>query len=368
MKLIMWDKLKRLMSGILQQYSVCSDDADIIADVLASADIMGFDTHGISRLKKIYIDRIKAGIVNPVTEIEIIQDRDAVIVIDGHNGMGHVIAHRAMLTAVSKAKEYGISMSVVRNSSHFGIAGYYSLLAAKDGMIGITGTNARPSMAPVFGNENTIGTNPLTFAIPTDEDFPFLLDCATSVSQRGKVELLERQGMSVPEGWVIDSNGRYETDPARILSDLLSDKASFVPLGGCTEETGGYKGFGYGTVVEIFSAALQNGNYLKMLSGFDKHKNRIPYNLGHFFIAINISHFIEPGIFRRICGNILREIRNSRRTNPEQPIYTPGEKEFYTSVKRRKDGVPVSDELYDEIISLCKPVGIDADAYFESED
>lgn len=364
MKRITISALRKLISAILTEYSVPQHDADIIASVLSEADRMGFDTHGISRLKRIYIDRIKMGIVEPVTNMEMITDKDASTVIDGHNGMGHVIGHRAMGIAIDKARKYGIALSAVRNSSHFGIAGYYSLMAAEADMIGITGTNARPSMAPIFGNENTIGTNPLTFAIPTDEKFPFLLDCATSVTQRGKVEIYARENHKVPEGWVVDNKGRALTDPHVILEDLLKDKASFVPIGGNKEETGGYKGFGYGTVVEILSAALQNGNYLKMLSGFDEKGNRIPYNLGHFFIAVDVNHFIDKHIFRSVSGSILRQIRNSRRTDPAQPVYTPGEKEFNISAERMKHGVPVSTGLYAEIEEMCISTDIHPEDYF----
>lgn len=365
MKYIDINKLETLMQDILKQNGVSAADSAIIARVLAAADRLGFDTHGISRLKKIYIDRIRMGIVNPVTTIEIISDKEGSTVLDGHNGMGHVISEKAIDIAIEKASKYGISISVVRNSSHFGIAGYYSLKAVQNNMIGITGTNARPSMAPIFGNENTVGTNPLTFGIPSDDDFPFLLDCATSVSQRGKVELYAREGKPIPEGWVTDPEGNYLTNPEQILSDLLKDKASFVPVGGNSEETGGYKGFGYGTVVEILSAALQNGNYLKMLSGFDEKGNKIPYNLGHFFIVIDIAHFIEPSVFKAISGSILRTIRNSRRLDENQRIYTPGEKEYLTRIERERDGVPLTDELMNEIEQMCSNAGLDLGNYIQ---
>jgi L-2-hydroxycarboxylate dehydrogenase (NAD+) len=164
------------------------------------------------------------------------------------------------IIVVTGAAEYLVT---VRNSTHYGIAGYYALMAVENGMIGITGTNARPSIAPTWGVENMLGTNPLTFGIPTDEEFPFVLDCATSVSQRGKIEVYDRLGKDIPPGWVIDEKGETRTDTKQILVDLVQGKAALTPLGGLGEEQGGYKGYGYATVVEILSAALQQGAFLK---------------------------------------------------------------------------------------------------------
>ena len=204
---IPFEKLESFMKDVLMASGVPESDAQIVSDVLITSDKRGIDSHGIGRLKPIYIDRIDAGILNPVTKIEIIKDEKACVTIDGHNGMGHVIAKKAMEMAIRKAEEYGLGMAVVRNSTHYGIAGYYATMATEKNMIGITGTNARPSIAPTFGVENMMGTNPLTFALPTDEAFPFVLDCATSVTQRGKIEVYGRAGKDLPHGWVIDENG-----------------------------------------------------------------------------------------------------------------------------------------------------------------
>ena len=187
--------------------------------------------------------------------------------IDGHHGMGHVVSKQAMEMAIAKAKQYGMGMVVVRNSSHYGIAGYYTLMAANAGMIGITGTNARPSIAPTFGVQPMLGTNPLTFTMPSDEEFPFFLDCATSMSQRGKIEVHARLDKDIPENWVIGNDGKTRTDTHAILKDLTTGDAALTPLGGISEVTGSHKGYGYATVVEILSAALQSGAFLHALSG-----------------------------------------------------------------------------------------------------
>lgn len=346
--------MEEFMVKALVNAGVPEKDAAICADVLITADELGIDSHGCNRLKPIYLDRIKDGILNPVTNFEIIKEGPTTAVVDGHNGMGHVIAKRSMQMAIDKAKEFGMGMVAVRNSTHFGIAGYYALMAAKAGMIGVTGTNARPSIAPTFGVENMLGTNPLTFGMPTDEDFPFLLDCATSVSQRGKIELYARQGKPTPKGWVIDVDGESKTDSSEILKDLVSEKAALVPLGGIGEETSGYKGYGYATVVEILSAALQCGSYMKMLTGFNDEGKKVPYPLGHFFIVMDISHFTELDSFKKITGNILRELRASRKMPGQQRIYTAGEKEYLTWLDRRNKGVPLNEAMQKELKEIAE--------------
>jgi LDH2 family malate/lactate/ureidoglycolate dehydrogenase len=174
-----------------------------------------------------------------------------------------VVSKKAMEMAIKKAKDFGISMVVVRNSTHYGIAGYWVTMATQAGMIGLTGTNARPSIAPTFGVENMLGTNPITVGFPTDEEFPFVLDCATSIVQRGKIEYFARTGQDTPAGMVIGSDGKPKTNSQQILKDLTTGEAALAPLGGIGEEMAGYKGYGYATVVEVLSAALQAGSFLR---------------------------------------------------------------------------------------------------------
>ncbi|MEA3485847.1 MAG: Ldh family oxidoreductase [Candidatus Aerophobetes bacterium] len=355
---VKFDTMERFMVDVFKALGVPEKDAKICADVLITANKRGIDSHGVNRLKSIYYDRIKAGIQHPVSNFEIVKETSATAVVDGHDGMGMGISKKSMDLAIEKAKKCGLGMVAVRNSTHYGIAGYYCLMAVKEGMIGITGTNARPSVAPTFGVENMLGTNPLSFGIPTDEDFPFVLDCATSVSQRGKVELYTKMDREIPPGWVIGEDGKTQTDAQQILKNLLVGKAAFVPLGGIGEEGAGYKGYGYATVVEILSSALQNGNYLKMLSGYDKEGRRVPYHLGHFFIAINISSFIELEVFKRVAGNILRALRASRKMPGQERIYTAGEKEYLVYLERKNKGVPLNPQLQKEIIEMRNELGL----------
>lgn len=352
-------KLEAFMKDVLVASGVPEADAETIGEVLIESDRRGIDSHGIGRLKPIYIDRIDAGILDPVTRIEVLKDEKACVTLDGHNGMGHVVAKKAMEMAIAKAKEYGLGMAAVRNSTHYGIAGYYVTMATKEGMIGITGTNARPSIAPTHGVENMLGTNPLTFGLPTDEDFPFVIDCATSVTQRGKIEVYGRAGRELPHGWVIDENGRDRTDTAAVLEDLTRGKAALTPLGGIGEENGGYKGYGYAAVVEILSAALQDGAFMKALNGKDADGRPIPYPLGHFFIAIDPAFFMGRETFRRIAGEICRALRTSKKAPGEERIFTPGEKEYLAWQYRKEHGCPVPPSLQKVIRQLTDRFGLD---------
>lgn len=344
--------LERFMKESLMKFGVPEADADIVSEVLIESDKRGIDSHGIGRLKPIYLDRIDDGIQSPTTKIDIIKETETTAVLDGNNGMGHVVAKKAMQMAIDKAKQHGMGMTVVRNSTHYGIAGYYASMAINAGMIGMTGTNARPSIAPTFGVENMLGTNPLTIGFPTDEEFPFILDCATSVTQRGKIESYSRAGKELPPGWVIDENGNTRTDTDQVLIDLTKGKAALTPLGGLGEDTAGYKGYGYATVVEVLSAALQNGAFLKALNGTDEQGNKISYPLGHFFIAINIENFMGLAVFKRIAGSIMRELRNSKKSPGEERIYTAGEKEWLAWQYRKEHGCPVPVALQKQMCQI----------------
>ena len=347
-----FDYLEKFMMDALVAAGVPAADARTVSAVLIASDKRGIDSHGIGRLKPIYIDRIRDGILDPVTRVEIVRERKTTAVLDGHNGMGHVVAKQAMDLAISKARAHGLGMTAVRNSTHYGIAGYYALMATEAGMIGITGTNARPSIAPTLGVENMLGTNPLTIGLPTDEAFPFVLDCATSVTQRGKIESYARMGKELPHGWVIDLEGRDRTDTEQVLIDLTRDRAALTPLGGLGELGAGYKGYGYATVVEVLCAALQDGAYLKMLNGFDEQGRKIPYPLGHFFLAIDVAEFIELDRFKAIAGEIMRELRASRKAPGEERIYTAGEKEQIAWEYRRTRGCPVPAALRKDMETL----------------
>lgn len=354
---VSFDVLEQFMKETFVAAGVPEADAAICADVLIESDKRGIDSHGIGRLKPIYIDRIRGGIINPATKIDVIKEGPTTAVLDGNNGMGQVVSRKAMEMAIEKAKKFGMGMVAVRNSNHYGIAGYYATMATEAGMIGLTGTNARPSIAPTHGIENMLGTNPLTFGIPTDEDFPFVLDCATSISQRGKIEVYQREGKELPAGWVIGSDGQPRTDTDQVLKDLVTGGAALAPLGGIGEELGGYKGYGYATIVEILSAALQGGAFLKALSGISNGE-KVPYRLGHFFIAIDVEAFTELDAFKKTTGEILRALRASEKAPGAERIYTAGEKEHLAFLERSDKGVPINEALQKDIEEINRLYGV----------
>ena len=355
---ISWQLADDFMTAVFEKMGVPTEDARLCADVLLESDRRGIESHGCNRFKPIYIDRIKSGILNPVTKIDILKETPTTAVLDANDGMGMVASKKAMDMCIEKAHKYGMGMVAVRNSSHYGIAGYWTGLAAKENMIGISGTNARPSVAPTFGVENMLGTNPLTFSMPTDEPFPFTLDCATSVIQNGKIEYYARINHDTLKGLVISREGEELTDSAEILKKIRSQQAALAPLGGFGETTGGYKGYGYSTVVEILSAALQSGLFLKALDGKDEEGKIRPYHLGHFFIAIDTEAFMGAEAFKKTCGDILRDLRGSEKAPGQERIYTAGEKEYDVWMYRKDKGVPVTEAVQKEFIGLRDEFGL----------
>lgn len=356
--IVPWDLITNFVTDAFVGYGVPEEDAKICTDVLLESDRRGIESHGCNRFKPIYLDRIKAGIQKPVTEFEIVRETPTTAVIDGHDGMGQVISYKSMQMAIDKAKKYGMGMVAVRNSCHYGIAGYYASMATKAGCIGMTGTNARPSIAPTFGVENMLGTNPLTVGMPTDEEFDFILDCATSITQRGKLEYYSRIGKKTPEGMVIGRDGKALMDTDKILVQLNTHEAALAPLGGIGEELAGYKGYGYATVVELLSAALQQGNYLSMLSGIGENGEKVPYHLGHWFIAIDTEAFCGLEAFKKTAGDILRELRASEKAPGEERIYTAGEKEWLVWQERKDSGVPINDAVQKELSEVRDELGL----------
>jgi LDH2 family malate/lactate/ureidoglycolate dehydrogenase len=351
------DTLHRFMMDVFKGVGVPDEEARICADVLIASDLRGIESHGVGRLK-MYYDRIRAGIQFPQTAMQIVREGPTTAVVDGAHGMGQVIGYRAMQMAIQKAKQYGLGAVAVRNSTHFGIAGYYALMAIQEGLIGMVFTNARPSIAPTFGAQPMLGTNPIVFGAPTDEECPFLFDGATSITQRGKIEVLDRENKPTPPGWVIDAQGAPATDTAAILRGLEKDQFALLPLGGAGEAFGGYKGYGLATVVEILSAALQSGSFLHALTGLDEQGKRGPFKLGHFFMAMNIEHFTPLAEFKRTTGDILRELRASRKSPGQARIWTAGEKEWEMEKRVRAEGVPVNPSLQKSMETMRQELGL----------
>ena len=342
-------ELRQFITDALLAMTVPTADATICADVLLSSDIWGIQSHGVAHLP-MYHERLRKGIQQPITRYDWVKETPTTAVIDGGKGMGMVVAHHAMELAIAKAREHGMGSVAVGNSSHFGIAGYYARMASNEGMIGFSFTNAQPAIAPTHGVEPMLGTNPIAVAIPTDEPFPFLFDAATSVVARGKLEIAAHAQRPIPEGWEIRHTGEPQTDSASADLAIDSQHAALLPLGGLGELFGGHKGYGLATLVEILCAALQNQLDSSPLRDCDVHGFR---PVGHFFLAIDVEHFLPPDAFRQTTGRMMRDLRDSRRIPGEPRIYTAGEKEYENSLRAQKQGIEVSPAVQKSLSALC---------------
>ncbi len=362
-----WETCKNFMIDVFTAYGVPQKDAEICTDVLMESDRRGIESHGCNRFKPIYLDRIKNGTLLPVTKIDIVKETPTTVVMDANNGMGMVASYKMMEMLIEKAKQYGMAGGTIFNSTHYGIAGYWTSMAEKAGMIGITGTNARPSVAPTFGVEPMMGTNPMTFTLPTDEEFPFNFDCATSIVQNGKLEFYARSGKQAPAGLVVTKDGETLTDPDKILKDMRKGECALLPLGGLGEATGGYKGYGFTTIVEILSAALAGGPFMKALNGKDENGNNQMYRLGHFFFVINPEFFMGLDTFKKTAGDICRGLRASEKAPGAERIYTAGEKEYLAWCDRKDKGVPVGETIQKEFIKLRDELNLPYHFSFEDK-
>lgn len=362
---VSWELMNDFLVDAFKGYGVPEDDAKICADVLLESDRRGIESHGCNRFKPIYIDRIVNGTLLPKTKMDIVKDTSTTVVMDANNGMGMVASYHMMEMLIEKAAKYGMAGGAVYNSTHYGIAGYWTTMAEKAGMIGITGTNARPSVAPTWGVEPMMGTNPLTFTMPTDEEFPFNFDCATSTIQNGKIEFYARSGKPTPEGLVVTKDGGTMSDSAKILQEMRAGNCALLSLGGLGEATGGYKGYGFTTIVEILSAALAGGPFMKDLSGKAADGSNQMYRLGHFFFVINPEFFMGLDTFKKTAGDICRGLRSSQRAPGAERIYTAGEKEWMAWQERKDKGVPVGETIQKEIIEVRDKLGLSYHFPFE---
>ncbi|KAL0233708.1 hypothetical protein PCE1_002217 [Barthelona sp. PCE] len=333
-----FDELEEFMVKAFIAAEVPEEDAKICAEVLIDADKHGIDSHGAGRLKLIYLDRIANGTQNPETNFDIVKQTAITAVVDGHNGMGHVISKKACDMAIEMAKEHGLGMVAVRNSTHFGNCGYYARRMTEAGLIGMVNTNARPSIPPTHSTEPMVGTNPLVFCVPTDEPFPWINDYGTAIYQRGMLEKFSRSDKKTPAGAVIGLDGEYRTDTKGILKDLKQGKAACLAVGGFGELLGGYKGFGFAMVTEFMSTVLQNGNHMRTLRGFDKEGNPQPIELGHCFLCVNPEMFDGLDVCRAKAGQIIRELRAARKAPGCTRIFTHGEKEYLAKLERGEAG------------------------------
>lgn len=351
------DLLQAFVKDCFIAFGTQPGDARTCAEVILAADLRGIETHGVGRLRY-YYDRMITGQHKVDTQIETVRESPTTAVLDGHNGLGMVIGKYAMNLAMEKARTYGMGSVAVRNSTHFGIAGYYTTMASSAGQVGFTFTNARPAVCPTFGTQPMMGTNPIAFAAPSDEPFPFLYDAATPIVQRGRIEKLVREEKQAEEGWLINRENEALTDPEDIIGKLVLGEAAFLPLGGAGETLGGHKGYGLATMVEILCASFQTGAFLWDLTGVEADGSPRPFRVGHFFMALNVESFVDLETFKHTTGEILRELRASRKAPGQPRIYSAGEKEYEKEIQVRKEGVKIIPNLQKDLIFVRDQLGL----------
>ena len=327
-------------------------DAETIADVLMQADLFGIESHGAQRMMY-YHQNIASGSVNTHAQIEIVRETPVSALLDARFAMGQLAGVRAMQLAMEKAKHTGIGMTCVRNSSHYGIAGYYTLMAEKEGLCAFSMTNTGPIMVPTFGREMMLGTNPIAFCMPADP-VPFWFDASTTVVTLGKVEVHAKREKPMPEGWTINAQGEIETDAGKMNRSILGgDLGGILPLGGAGETHSGHKGYGLAIMVEALTGVLAQGLMSPEMQG--AHGD----HTSHFFLAFDPGMFGEPAAIRAQMSRYLDMIRSSERLPGASRIYTPGEKAFEAMKKRKVEGIPVEEKTLAELRQIAAELGVE---------
>lgn len=357
-RLVSAESLRAFCTQVFERLGVSHDDARITSDVLVLADLRGIDSHGVARLSR-YANYLRVGRARAQFEACVVHETPTTAVMDGGAGLGPPIAYRAMQLAISKARDNCVGFIAVRNSNHFGIAGYYAMMALEHDMIGISTSNAKPVVLPTFGCEAMLGTNPLSIAVPAGRERPFVLDMATSTVAQGKVEICEREGKPIPLGWAIDEKGRPTNDPTLVLKNI-GDRigGGLLPLGGMGEESGGHKGYGLALVVDVFAALLSGGAFSDLTYPVDKSDRPLPANIGHFLGAIRVDGFRPLSEFKATMDDLVCRIKGSSKLEGVSRIYIHGEKEFETSERRQREGIPLCHEVALDLQTIAKDLGL----------
>ncbi|MSP39523.1 MAG: Ldh family oxidoreductase [Deltaproteobacteria bacterium] len=344
------EKLIRFVTRSFEKLGVPASDAEIAANVLVASDLRGVDTHGVIRFNPNawYVKWLRDGVMTAQPNIRVIAENSSTALLDADNGMGFVAGHRAMEIAVKKAKETGVGIVTVRNSRHYGMSAYYSMLALPHDMIGIAMTNASRQVVPTFGREARFGTNPMSFAIPAQDEQPFVLDMATTTAAAGKLELAIRLGKPVPTGWALNEKAEPTTDPK-----VAQQARRLLPLGG-SRESGSHKGYGLGILVEILCGVL-TGTLTAL------NPNQEPR--GHFFGAIDPSSFRPAAEFKRDMDRLIRELKSTPPIEGESRVYVAGEIEFETAEERSERGIP----LHSSVLKGLRDVGTQLSVPYDLE-
>lgn len=329
--------------------------AQIGADVLLSADMRGVDSHGVARLSG-YVRLWEKGRINTNPNIKVVHETPSTAVVDGDKGLGLVVAPYAMNVAIEKASKAGTGWVSVKNSNHYGIAGYHAMMALEHDMIGISLTNASPLVSPTFSKERLLGTNPISVAIPADQEPPFVADMATTTAANGKLEILQRKGEDAPQGWVQDKDGNGTTS-----SNGVKEGGALLPLGG-DREHGSHKGYALGSIVDIFSAVLSGANYGPWVPPFvaflEPDPNPVGEGIGHFFGAMRVDAFRPASEFKSHMDNWIKRFRTAKTTPGNEKVLIPGDPERELEEYRKTNGIPLLDPVVKDLSELGQRFGV----------
>ncbi len=356
--------LESLCVDAFEKFGFSKEEAEQITDVLILADLYNVRSHGTQRIAR-YHKSIENGAVKVGAKPEIVFETPVSAVIDGHSGMGQLVSVFAMKKAIEKAKKSGVGIISVRNSNHYGIAGYYAKMACDEGLIGMSATNSESICVHTNSKEALLGSNPIAFAFPA-EPYPFWFDAATTVVPRGKLEVYGKEDKPLADGWATDENGDVCTDAEHVLK-CISDENScggILPVGGKKEETGSHKGYGYSMICEIMCSILSLGNTSNHLVREKGHGTETC----HSFVAVNPEIFGDANAIKEHLSVFLQELRDAKRADENVPIYTHGEKELRGLKKYLEEGIDVNINTVSEMINMCNYLGIDSTKYLGEVD
>ena len=352
------DTLKSFCTEALEKLNVPREDARIVANVLVEADLRGIDSHGVARMSR-YVSGIRQGMMKPRANPRVVHETPCTATIDGDAGLGQPVSYKAMQLAITKARENFLGFVAVRNSNHFGIAGYYAMMALAEDMIGICTTNTEVIVVPTFARNAMLGTNPIAITVPTGKERPFVLDMSTSTVTRGKLEVYARLEKPIPTNWATDEKGVATGNPARVLQNIANRSGGgLLPLGGALEESGGHKGYGLALAVEIFSALLSGALYANRVYPKTGDGKPLPSGIGHFFGAMRIDAFRPKEEFKRDMDDLIHRLKNAPKAEGATRIYIHGEKEFEKAERMAKLGVPLNHKVVEDLRAIAKQLGI----------
>jgi LDH2 family malate/lactate/ureidoglycolate dehydrogenase len=345
-------KIREQLVTVFRAWGMADAHADTTAEMMVETDLRGVDSHGISMLPT-YDKEFRAGRLNMRPVFKTLRDGPAMALIDADASLGHPVAVDAMNLAVDKCRAMGVAVVSVVNSHHFGAAGCYSRIASDRGAIGmVTSATRGVSMVPTFGAEPVMGTNPLAFAAPARRNPPFQLDMATTTVAAGKVKVYKLNHKPLPSGWVVDGDGKPVTDAETAFSHVFDrPDGGITPLGG-PREVGGHKGYGLAVMVHILGGTLAGASFSPLRNKTQKPSD--PHNIGHFFMAIDPKAFRAGGEFEEDLDQVIDVLHGAKRVDPSQPVLVAGDPEMATRAERLRDGVPVPDDLMDQLKAVAK--------------